>query len=82
MLFLKRELLSIKEENENISNIVYKINYFKDKLDGITEKISSTNMVIITLNGMLDEYQIFIFNLTSKEKYLRFDEFSGIVLKE
>jgi hypothetical protein len=56
VLFLKSKLLSIKMgENENISNFLSRIKDLKDKLGDIGEKISSTDLVTVTLNGMLDE---------------------------
>jgi hypothetical protein len=61
VLFLKSKLLSIKmEENENISKFLSRIKELKDKLGDIGEKIYSIDLVTITLNGMLDEYQMFI----------------------
>jgi hypothetical protein len=72
MLFFKRKLLLIKmEENENIS-----------KLNDIGEKLSNIDLVAITLNGMLDEYQIFITNIATKEKDSSFDYLTGIILEE
>jgi hypothetical protein len=70
------------EENENISNFLSRIKEMKDKLGDIGEKISSTNLVTVTLNGMLDEYQIFITSLVAREKAPSFDDLIGILLQE
>jgi hypothetical protein len=83
VLFLKSKLLSIKmEENENISNFLSRIKDLKDKLGDIGENISSTDLVTITLNSMLDEYQMFITGLATREKAPTFDELTGILLQE
>jgi hypothetical protein len=39
-------------------------------------------MVIVTLNGILDEYQMFIFSLVAREKAPTFDELEGTILQE
>jgi hypothetical protein len=70
------------EENENISNFLSRIKELKDKLGDIGEKISSTDLVTVTLNGMLDEYQMFITGLATREKAPTFDELTGILLQE
>lgn len=61
VLFLKSKLLSIKmEENENVTNFISRIKDLKDKLGDIGEKVSPTDLVTVTLNGMLEDYQMFI----------------------
>lgn len=55
ILHLKSKLLSAKmEENESVSNFISRIKDRKDKLCYIGERLSSTNLVTVTLNGMLD----------------------------
>jgi hypothetical protein len=39
-------------------------------------------LVIVTLNGMLEEYQMFITGLAAREKAPTFDELEGILLQE
>jgi hypothetical protein len=56
------------EENENIINFLSRIKDLKDKLEDIGENISNTNLVTVTLNGMLDEYQMFITGHASRER--------------
>jgi hypothetical protein len=69
VIFLKRKLLSIKmEENENIIDYLSRIKDLKDKLGNIGEEVSSSDLVTVTLNGMLHEYQVFITSLVAREK--------------
>ncbi len=61
ILFLKTKFLSLKvEANENISNFISNVKYLRDKLGDIGEKVSSTDLVAITLNGLVQDYQIFV----------------------
>ena len=53
----------------------------KDKLGDIGEKISNMNLVIVTLNGMLDECHIFITSLVEREKTLWFEKLISIILQ-
>jgi hypothetical protein len=80
---LKSKLISIKmEENESISDFISRIKDIKDKLGNIGEKVSSTDLVTITLNGMLEEYQMFITGLAAREKAPTFEELVGILMQE
>jgi hypothetical protein len=54
----------------------------KDKLGNIGEIVSSTDIVIITLNGMLEDYHMFITGLATREKPATFEELTGILLQE
>jgi hypothetical protein len=83
VLFLKNKLFSIKmEENENISNFLSRIKEMKVKLSDTGEKISSTDLVTIMLNGTLDKYQIFINSLAARGKMTSIDDLIGILLQE
>ena len=69
VLFLKSKLLSIKmEENENIINFLSRIKDLKYEPGDTGENIASTDLVTVTLNGMLDEYQMFITGHASRER--------------
>jgi hypothetical protein len=54
----------------------------KDKLGNIGETISNTDLVTITLKGMLEYYQMFITGLTAREKPPTFEELTGIFCKK
>jgi hypothetical protein len=56
ILFLKTKLLGIKmDENESVSSFLGHIKEVKDKLVNIGETVSNTDLVTITLNGMLED---------------------------
>ena len=83
ILFLKTKLLGIKMDgNESVSSFLGFIKEVKDKLGNIGEKFSSTDIVTITLNGMLEDYQMFITGLAAREKPPTFEELTGILLQE
>ena len=83
ILFLKTQLLGIKMDgNETISSFLGRIKEVKDKLRNIGKKVSSTDLVTITLNGMLEDYQMFITSLAAREKPPTFEELTGILLQE
>jgi hypothetical protein len=83
ILFLKTKLLGIKMDgNESVSSFLGRIKEVKDKLVNIGETISNTDLVTITLNGMLDDYHMFITGLTAREKPPTFEELTGISLQE
>jgi hypothetical protein len=57
ILFLKTKFLGIKMDgNEFVSSFLGRIKEVKDMPGNIGETISSTDLVTITLNGMLDDY--------------------------
>jgi hypothetical protein len=83
ILFLKTKLLGIKMDgNESVSSFLGRIKEVKDKLGNIGETVSSTDLVTITLNGMLEDYQMFITGLAAREKPPTFEELTGILLQE
>jgi hypothetical protein len=51
-------------------------------LGDIGEKVSSSYLVTVILNGMLHEYQLFIIILAPKEKAPSFDDFTSILMQE
>ena len=59
-----------------------RIKELKDKLIEIGEKVSNTDLVTITLKGMLEEYHMFITSLATWEKDPTFDDVIGILLQE
>jgi hypothetical protein len=83
ILFLKTKLLSIKmEANESISNFVSRIKDLSDKLGDIGEKVSSSDLVTITLKGLVQDYKVFISALSARQTPPTFDELAGILLQE
>jgi len=55
------------EENESISAFVSRIKDLKDKLRHKGESIPNIDLVKNTLNGMSEDYQMFITGLAAKE---------------
>jgi hypothetical protein len=83
ILFLKTKLLGIKMDgNESVSSFLGCIKEVKDKLVNIGETISNTDLVTITLNGMLEDYHMFIIGLAARQKPPTFEELTGILLQE
>jgi hypothetical protein len=83
ILFLKTKLLGIKMDgNEFVSSFLGRIKEVKDKLVNIGETVSNTDLVTITLNGMLEDYHMFITSLATREKPPMFEELTGILLQE
>jgi hypothetical protein len=54
----------------------------EDKLGDIGEKVSNIDLVTISLNGILEDYQMFITGLAAREKDPTFEELIGILLQE
>ena len=70
------------DANESVSSFLGRLKEVKDKLGDIGEKVSSTDLVTITLNGMLEDYHMFITGLAAREKPPTFEELTGILLQE
>ena len=68
--------------SESVSSFLGCVKEVKDNLGNIGETISSTDLVTITLNGMLEDYQMFITGLAAREKPPTFEELTGILLQE
>jgi hypothetical protein len=83
ILFLKTKLLSIKmEANENITTYVSRIKDLCDQLSAIGEKVSNSDMVTITLKGLMRDYHVFISSLGGRVQPPTFSELTGILLQE
>ena len=83
IVFLKTKLLGIKMDgNESVSSFLGRIKEVKDKLVNIGEIVSNTDLVTITLNGLLEDYHMFITGLAAREKSPTFEEMTGILLQE
>lgn len=70
------------EANESIRNSTSHVKKLSEKLGDIGEKVSNTNLVTITLNGLVQDYQIFVSSLLAREKPPIFEELAGIHLQE
>jgi len=82
-LFLKTKLLSIKmEANENIATYVSRIKDLCDQLSAIGDVVSNSDMVTITLKGLIRDYHVFISSLGGRAKPPTFSELTGILLQE
>ena len=61
LLFLKSKIMSLKmEENETIASFVARIKDLKKKLADIGHTVDDTDLVTITMNGVTNDYQMFI----------------------
>ena len=47
----------------------------------IGETMSNTDLVTITMNGMTDDYDMFITGLNAREKAPKFEELTGILMQ-
>lgn len=82
-LYLKKKILSINmEENESLSSFVSRIKEVKDELIDIVENVSNGDLVMITMNDMMEDYQMFIMGLNAREKPHSFEEITKILLQE
>eukprot|EP00253_Pinus_taeda_P014112 PITA_14112 len=70
------------EENESVSTFISQIKEVKDKLTDIGENVLNGDLVTITMNGMTNDYQMFITGLNAREKPPGFEELTGILLQE
>ena len=83
VLFLKTKLLSIKMEvNEGVSKFISRIKELSDKLGDIGEVVESSDLVKITLKGLVPDYKVFISALAAREKPPTFEELTGILIQE
>ena len=81
ILFLKMKLLYIKmEANESISNFVSRIKDLSDNIGDIGEKVSSRDLVTVSLKGLVQDYEVFISPLSARQMPPTFDELAGILL--
>ena len=82
LLFLKRKILSINMvENEIVAPFISRIKYLKKKLADISEIVAYADLVTITMNGMTDDYQMFITGINAREKIPKFEELTGILIQ-
>ena len=70
------------DESETAAAFIARIRDVKDGLGAIGEKVSDSDLVTITLNGMRDEFQMFITGLAARERVPTFEDLTGILLQE
>ena len=70
------------EENETVDSFISRIKDLKNKLSDIGEVVVDADLVTITMNGMTDDYRMFITRISAREKILKFEELIGIVRQE
>eukprot|EP00253_Pinus_taeda_P025147 PITA_25147 len=82
-LYLRKKILSIKmEENEFVYSFIFQIKEVKYKLTNIGQTMENDDLVTITMNGMTDDYQMFITKLNARKNPPRFEELTGIFPQE
>jgi len=70
------------EENKSVVGFIARVKNLKDRLGDIGEKVYDLDLVTITLNGMIDDYHMFITGLLAREKAPSFEEMTGILIQE
>jgi hypothetical protein len=68
--------------NESVSLFLGSIKEVKDKLGNIGEIVFGIDLFTITLNGMVEDYHMFIRGLAARNKPYAFEELTGILLQE
>jgi len=80
-LFLKSKILSLKmEENETVASFVTRIKDLKNKSADIGHTVDDTDLVTIAMNGVIDDYQMFVTGINVREKIPKFEELTGILM--
>ena len=70
------------EANEGVSKFISRIKELSDKLGDIGEVVESSNLVTVTLRGLLPDYKVFISSLAVREKPPNFEELIGSLIQE
>ena len=68
--------------NETMNKYFSHIKDFRDNLGDIGEEVSSTDLVSITLKGLLRDYKVFISALAARQILLTFTELDRILIQE
>ena len=76
---MKRKIISIKmDANETVAYFISWMKDIKKKLENINEIVADADLVMITMNGMTSDYQMFITQISVREKILKFEQVTGI----
>ena len=70
------------EAHDNIATYVSRIKDLCDQLSAIGDKVSNSDMVTITLKGLIRYYHVFISSIWDRAKPTTFNELIGILLQE
>ena len=70
------------EENEIVASFISWINDLKNKMADISEIVADADLVMITMNGMTDDYKMFITGISAREKIPKFEALTGILIQE
>ena len=68
--------------NEIIASFISRIKDMKKKLADISEIVADTDLVMITMNGMTDDYQMFITGISARDKISKFEELTWLLMQE
>ncbi len=63
-----------------ISSYVARIKDMKNNLSDIGHTMDDIDLVTITMNGVTDNYHMFITGINAREKILHFEELTGILM--
>ena len=67
LLLIKSKIMSMNmEENEMISSFVARIKDLKTKLSDIGHTMDDTDLVTITMNGVIDDYQMLFTGINAR----------------
>ena len=70
------------EANESISDYLSRIEDLREKLADIGALVSSSDLATITLNRMVDDYQVFTTSLAARENMFSLKNLTGVLYKK
>lgn len=65
-----------------VASFIARIKDLKTKLVDIGHTMDDTDLVTITMNGVTNDYQMFINGINAREKIPHFEELTGILIQE
>ena len=70
------------EANEGVRKFISRIKELSDKLGDIGEVVENSDLVTVTLKGLVPDYKVFISALAAREKPPNFEELREILIQE